>query len=37
MQREITEKLVALQRLATDGLQIPAVTMTNKPLKPVEW
>ena len=23
--------------LATDGLQIPAVTMTNAPLKPVEW
>jgi hypothetical protein len=23
--------------LATDGLQIPAVTMTNVPLKPVEW
>ncbi|WP_236600817.1 hypothetical protein [Ktedonobacter sp. SOSP1-85] len=23
--------------LATDGLQIPAVTVTNAPLKPVEW
>ena len=23
--------------LATDGLQIPAVTMTNAHLKPVEW
>ncbi len=35
--RSVSGDITHARDLATDGLQIPAVTMTNAPLKPVEW